>query len=96
MAHMMQARSHEELVSIIRPNLPQVFGYEYAAILFFDKKEGNLYAFVKKDSWSNKSAKLILPCELGITGVAIKEGRTMFFADGENDPNYQFEVDNTR
>ena len=88
MAHILTARSHEELESIIRPNLPQVFGYEFAAILFFDKNEGNLYAFVKEDSWSNKNAKLILPCELGITGVAIKERRTMFFADGENDPNF--------
>ena len=96
MAQMMQARSHEELVSIIRANLPQVFGYEFAAILFFEKKEGNLYAFVKKDSWSTKSAKLMLPCELGITGVAIKERRTMFFAEGEDDPNYQLQVDNTR
>ena len=88
MAHIMTARSHEELESIIRLNLPQVFGYEFAVILFFDKNEGNLYAFVKQDSWSNKNAKLILPCELGITGVAIKERRTMFFADGENDPNF--------
>lgn len=99
MAYIMQSRKQEELVATIRSKFPQVFGYEYAAVLFYDSTDEALFCFTnssKSNNISTKDQKIVLPVGIGLTGLAINNKKTMFFEQGENDPNFQLEVDNTR
>ena len=89
LSSIMKARQHTDLVKIIRSELADVFGYEFAAILFNDRTAGNLYAFTntsKANDISHNDQVLTLPSSLGLTGEAIRNRKAMFFENGEDDP----------
>ena len=77
--------------------LPQTFGYQSVGVLFKEDMTGNLYwiegANVKKINLSKENI-VELPVNLGLTGIAIENRKTMLFEKGNYDSRYVADIDN--
>ena len=71
-----KARRKEELVKLIKSEVPGVIGYEFASVLFYSEQQDCLVAYhnAKIDPRTGKEEKqkeMLLPYNLGLTGKAI-------------------------
>ena len=88
----MSAQNHRDLYAQLKKHMPECFGFEKAGILFYEDTSNTLY-------WMHEHADcdgtaIHLPQNIGLTGQAIREKRTLVFPHGQKQNGLVNLVDN--
>lgn len=93
----LSARNHKDLYCELKEHLPSTFGFEQVGVLFYDPVTDSLY-WINGNDLRNlhlKAENIIrLPYNIGLTGVAIEQKRSMVFQKGEKQTGFLQEIDN--